>query len=119
MAQDAAFQKQIQRIGKLVEHLETGSDPSARASAKELLESLMALHGAALKGYDQVVQFLADHGARLDAKDRRGFTPLDAAMGKAGGLGFDGAASEPHASTAALLRKLMGVAAAPDTAPQR
>ena len=68
-----------------------------------------ALHGAALKGYDQVVQFLADHGARLDAKDRRGFTPLDAAMGKAGGVGFDGASSEPHASTAALLRKLMGV----------
>jgi ankyrin repeat protein len=78
-----------------------------------------ALHGAALKGYDQVVQFLADHGARLDAKDRRGFTPLDAAMGKAGGVGFDGASSEPHASTAALLRKLMGVAAAPDAAPQR
>jgi ankyrin repeat protein len=65
-----------------------------------------ALHGAALKGYDQVVQFLADHGAKVDVKDRRGFTPLDAAMGKAGGLGFDGAASEPHETTAALLRKL-------------
>jgi|SRR5579871_195804 len=66
-----------------------------------------ALHGAALKGYDQVVQFLADHGAKLDVKDKRGFTPLDAALGKAGGLGFDGAASEPHESTAALLNKLM------------
>jgi Fe-S cluster biogenesis protein NfuA len=49
MAQDAAFQRQIQRIGELVEQLETGSDPSARALAKELLESLMALHGAALE----------------------------------------------------------------------
>src|SRR5579864_1061515 len=38
------------------------------------------LHGAALKGYDRVVQFLADHGAKLDAKERRGFTPLNAAM---------------------------------------
>jgi ankyrin repeat protein len=67
-----------------------------------------ALHGAALKGYDQVVQFLADHGARPDLKDRRGLTPLDFALGKAGGLGFDGSASEPHPTTAALLRKLMG-----------
>jgi ankyrin repeat protein len=66
-----------------------------------------ALHGAALKGYNQVVQFLADHGAKLDVKDKRGFTPLDVALGKAGGLGFDGAAAEPHESTAALLRKLM------------
>jgi ankyrin repeat protein len=66
-----------------------------------------ALHGAALKGYDQVVQFLADHGAKLDVRDKRGFTPLDVAMGKAGGLGFDGAAAEPHESTAALLRKLI------------
>jgi hypothetical protein len=55
----------------------------------------------------------------LDAKDRRGFTPLDAAMGKAGGVGFDGASSEPHASTAALLRKLTGVAATQDGAPER
>jgi ankyrin repeat protein len=68
-----------------------------------------ALHGAALKGYDQVVQFLADHGAKPDIKDKRGLTPLDFALGKAGGLGFDGSASEPHPSTAALLRKLMGL----------
>jgi uncharacterized protein len=65
-----------------------------------------ALHGAALKGYDQVVQFLADHGAKLDVKDNRGFTALDAALGKVGGLGFDGTASDPHPSTAALLQKL-------------
>ncbi len=68
-----------------------------------------ALHGAALKGYDQVVQFLADHGARLDVKDSRGFTALDAALGKAGGLGFDGTASQPHESTAKLLEKLSEV----------
>jgi Fe-S cluster biogenesis protein NfuA len=49
MAQDAAFQKQIQRIGELVEQLESGTDPSARAVAKELVESLMALHGAGLE----------------------------------------------------------------------
>jgi ankyrin repeat protein len=67
-----------------------------------------ALHGAAMQGYDQVVRFLAGRGARLDIKDQRGFTPLDVAMGLAGGVGFDGKASNPHESTAALLRELVG-----------
>ena len=47
MAQDTAFQKQIERIGEIVERLESSADPNARAMAKELIESLMALHGAA------------------------------------------------------------------------
>jgi ankyrin repeat protein len=66
-----------------------------------------ALHGAALQGFDPVVQFLVDHGAKLDAKDRNGRTPLDMAMGLAGSAGFDGNAAVPHESTAALIRKLM------------
>ncbi|HEY7339111.1 MAG TPA: ankyrin repeat domain-containing protein [Bryobacteraceae bacterium] len=67
-----------------------------------------ALHGAAAKGYDKVVAFLADHGANLDAKDRQGHTPLDAAMGLAGGGGgFDGSRKDVHESTAELLRRLM------------
>ncbi len=68
-----------------------------------------ALHGAAQKGYDQVVQFLVDHGAKLDIKDKRGRTPLDAAMGLMGNGGFDGTRRDVHESTAALLRKLMAV----------
>jgi len=66
-----------------------------------------ALHGAALMGYDQVVEFLAEHGAKLDVKDRRGFTPLDVALGKAGGLGFDGAAGVAHPGTAAAIERLI------------
>jgi ankyrin repeat protein len=66
-----------------------------------------AVFGAAMWGLDQVVKFLAEHGATLDIKDKRGLTPLDAAEGKAGGLGFDAASSEPHPTTAALLRQLM------------
>ena len=66
-----------------------------------------ALHGAALQGYDRVVRFLAERGATLDVKDQRGFTPLDVAMGLAGGVGFDGRSSNPHESTAALLRELL------------
>ena len=64
-----------------------------------------ALHGAAQKGWDQVVQFLVDHGAKLDAKDQKGHTPLDAAMGLMGNGGFDGSRRDVHESTAALLRK--------------
>jgi ankyrin repeat protein len=65
-----------------------------------------ALHGAAMWGLDQVVKCLAERGAKLDVKDKRGFTPLDAAEGKAGGLGFDAATGDPHPTTAALLRQL-------------
>jgi Fe-S cluster biogenesis protein NfuA len=49
MAHDTAIQKQMQRIGEIIEHVEAHADPSARAMAKELLESIMALHGAALE----------------------------------------------------------------------
>ena len=71
-----------------------------------------ALYGAAMWGLDQVVKFLAEHGARLDMKDKRGFTPLDAAEGKAGGRGFDAATGDPHPTTAALLRELMSAKSA-------
>jgi hypothetical protein len=59
MAQDAEFQKQIQRIGELVEQLELAADPNARALAKEFLESLMAMHGAAL---ERILEFAAGSG---------------------------------------------------------
>jgi ankyrin repeat protein len=82
--------------------LEAGVDPNAADS-----NGRTALHGAAQKGYDKVVGYLAAHGARLDVKDRRGFTPLDAALGKLGNGGFDGSRADIHDSTAALLRQLM------------
>ena len=61
-----------------------------------------ALHGAALRGADSLAQFLVDHGAKLDAKTKQGFTPLDVAMGK----NSLAALPVPHDSTVALLRKL-------------
>jgi ankyrin repeat protein len=66
-----------------------------------------ALHGAALWGWTQYVQFLADSGANLEAKDRGGMRALDIALGKTGGTGRVGlSAAEPHPETAALLQKL-------------
>ena len=66
-----------------------------------------ALHGAAFWGFTQLVQFLADHGAKLDAKDNRGMTPIDSAMGRAGGNGFGGSRIDVHQDTADLLKKLI------------
>jgi uncharacterized protein len=96
------------------------TEPEAIASIKLCLDAgadvnsvnnqgQTALHGAAQKGWDQVVQFLVDHGAKVDIKDKRGRTPLDAAMGLLGNGGFDGTRRDVHESTAALLRKLMAV----------
>jgi len=40
-----------------------------------------AMHGAANRGWESVIQILADHGARVDVKDKEGRTPLTFAEG--------------------------------------
>jgi ankyrin repeat protein len=98
-------------------------DKNTRGSETEALEALKvalgwgldldqtntkgetALHGAALRGADSIVQFLVEHGAKLDAKTKQGFTPLDVAMGK----NSLNALPVPHDSTVALIRKLGGL----------
>lgn len=82
--------------------LKAGADVNAADTRGET-----ALFGAAQKGWDQVVQYLADQGATLDVRDKKGLTPVDAAMGQAGGLGFDNSTGDVHESTAALLKKLI------------
>jgi ankyrin repeat protein len=62
-----------------------------------------AVHGAASVSADDVLQFLADHGARLDLKDKQGRTPFDITQN----------IMRPRLSTAALLRRL-GAGTRPD-----
>lgn len=38
-----------------------------------------AMHGAAAQGFDSIIQFLADRGAKVNVKDTLGQTPLNAA----------------------------------------
>jgi len=42
---------------------------------------LTAMHGAANRGWVSIMQILADHGAKLDAKDKEGRTPMTYAQG--------------------------------------
>ena len=83
-----------------------------------------ALHAAATKGLNSVVQLLADKGVNLNAKNKRGLTPLAALMPSnitvrrrgaaitAAAIADDDPAAEPvtrepaHPQTIALLKKL-------------
>jgi hypothetical protein len=62
-----------------------------------------------MRGFTSVVEFLAAHGADLEAQDADGKTPLDLAMGRYTETFLRGAA-EPHAETVALLERLLAQA---------
>jgi ankyrin repeat protein len=70
-----------------------------------------ALHGAASWGWNDLVKALADRHANLMAKDARGRTAADVALGGASSSGR--ASAEAHPETAALLRQLMANEAQP------
>jgi hypothetical protein len=59
------FQKRVQKIGELVQNLEAIADPAARAGAKELVQSLMDLHGAGLERILDVVFQSGEPGTRI------------------------------------------------------
>ena len=61
-----------------------------------------AVHGAAYRGHNSVVQYLADQRARLDVKNRIGWTPVTIADGVLYAEFF-----KQHRDTAALLRRLL------------
>jgi ankyrin repeat protein len=93
---------QAQAIEAIQLLLDRGIDVNAQAS-----DGQTAVHGAAMQGYDDVIRFLAAQGAKLDTPDKDGFTPLDVALGKAGGFGFSGNEGVVREKTAALLQELM------------
>ena len=76
--------------------LEAGADVNARNEA-----DFTALHGAAFRGLNEVVEYLAAHGADLDARDFRGRTAYRMAEGAKQSFQFQ---SWPE--TAALLADL-------------
>jgi uncharacterized protein len=66
-------------------------------------DGLTALHGAAFRGWNTAVQALVNSGAKLDAKDKQGRTPIEWADGLYRGGGI---APVSHVETAALLKQL-------------
>jgi len=56
--------------------LERGAEVNAKNSL-----GLTAMHGAANRGWESVIQILADHGAQVDPKDNQGRTPMVFAQG--------------------------------------
>jgi ankyrin repeat protein len=87
--------------------LKAGNDINATNAAGET-----ALHVAAARRYDPVIQLLADKGANLNSKNRRGQTPLGALLGggqrrpdAAGNVDTPDEKVEEN-STITLLRKL-------------
>ena len=68
-----------------------------------------ALHSASYIGADAIAQFLVEHGAKMDVKDRYGMTPLTVADGiMPPDLPRIKRVRRPHESTAKLLRQLAG-----------
>lgn len=63
MEQGSELQNKIERIATIVDQLESAGDPNFRALAKELLESLMALHGA---GLEQILELARAGGKAGD-----------------------------------------------------
>ena len=74
MADDKEFRERMQRIGGLVEEIETIADPAVRATARELVQSLMDLHGAALERTMEIVAEAGDAGMKVI--DRLGRDPM-------------------------------------------
>jgi hypothetical protein len=65
---------------------------------------LTAVHGAANRGSDDIIRFLASKGARLDVKDKEGRTPLVWAEG----VFLATHPARPKPSSMALLKELTG-----------
>ena len=103
-----------------------GSDPGTNEQALEAFTLMLdlggdvstadtlgdtALHGAARRGANAIVQLLVDRGADLEATNDKGWTPLTIAAGVSGVVFLQ----QPH--TAALLRRLMEARALSTTTP--
>jgi Fe-S cluster biogenesis protein NfuA len=74
MANETDLRERVQRIGDLVQDIEAIADPALRANTKELVQSLMDLHGAAI---ERAMEILADAGEPgMNLIDKLGRDPL-------------------------------------------
>ena len=95
-SQDRASEREALDAVRML--VDLGADVNAVSDINET-----AMHGAAYRGANSIVEFLVDQGARIDVADKDGLTPLVIADGVEYGNGF---AAQPQ--TAVLLRRLAG-----------
>jgi uncharacterized protein len=76
--------------------VEAGGDINAVNEA-----DFTALHGASMRGLNEIVQYLVEHGANLNARDYRGRTPFRLAEGSKQSFQF-----QAFPETAELIKKL-------------
>lgn len=96
------YKTQAQIIEAIQLCLDQGLDINAQAN-----DGRTAIFGAATFGLNEVVQYLYDHGAKVDYKDKQGLGPIDAASGKAGGFGFTGSDGVYWKETVTLLESMI------------
>ena len=68
MARKTEFEQRIDRIDTLLAQLESGTDPALRTTAKQLVQSLMDLHGAGLERMLTLVHASGETGVSLIAQ---------------------------------------------------
>ena len=86
--------------------VEDPREQAARLKGDPRWSGSTPLHAAVVSGQPGIVQFLVDHGARLDAKTKTGWTPLMLT----GGVFFANAKKE-YPAAAAILTKAMAAPA--------
>jgi Fe-S cluster biogenesis protein NfuA len=59
------FREEMQRIGKLVQEMESIADPAVKASTKVLVQSIMDLHGAALEKALDILAAAGEQGLSI------------------------------------------------------
>jgi Fe-S cluster biogenesis protein NfuA len=62
---DRDFKDDMERIGGLIQEIESIADPAVRATTKDLVQSLMDLHGAALEKALDIVAQAGDPGMNI------------------------------------------------------
>lgn len=65
MAEDKEFRERVERIAGLIQKIEAIADPALRSTTKELVQSLMDLHGSALERAMEIVAGGGEAGMQL------------------------------------------------------
>lgn len=74
MANEKEFQQRVQRIGALVQEIESIADPAVRASTTQLVQLIMEFHGT---GLDRTLEIVANAGGPgLEIIEQLGRDPM-------------------------------------------